>query len=237
MLSTHFRERRRFAERELRLTDLYARQAAEALAAERLQRSLRASEERFRQFAENSLEVLWIAKSQMAGLEYLSPAYERVWGAPRDATMADLGHWAELVHPDDRERVSEAMPKVLEGEPTTIEYRIRRPVDGEIRWIRDTGFPIHDPRGRVHHAAGIARDVTDEKRAAEDLRAAHERISDILESITDGFYAVDEDSRLTFVNRRVEELWGRSRADLRAGGSGICSRTSMSRRPKATVCT
>ena len=214
MLSTHFRERHRFAERELRLTDLYAREAADALAAELLQQALRASEERFRQFAENSLEVLWIAKPHMAGLEYLSPAYERIWGEPREATMTDLGHWAELIHPDDRERVSQAMPRVLAGEPSAIEYRIRRPSDGEIRWIRDTGFPIQDARGQVHRAAGIARDVTDEKHAAEELRAAHERISDILESIADGFYAVDDDWRLTFVNRRAEELWGRSREDI-----------------------
>jgi PAS domain S-box-containing protein len=38
--------------------------------------------------------------------------------------------------------------------------------------------------------------------------------SDILESISDAFYAVDHDWKLTYFNRKAEELWGRTREDL-----------------------
>jgi len=48
----------------------------------------------------------------------------------------------------------------------------------------------------------------------EAARASERRASAILESITDAFYALDGDFRFTYVNRRAEELWGRSRAEL-----------------------
>ena len=48
----------------------------------------------------------------------------------------------------------------------------------------------------------------------QSSKTAHQHTSDILESITDAFYAVDREWRLTFVNRRAEELWSRRRDDL-----------------------
>jgi PAS domain S-box-containing protein len=48
----------------------------------------------------------------------------------------------------------------------------------------------------------------------EAERASERRAAAILESITDAFYALDSDFRFTYVNRRAEELWGRSREEL-----------------------
>ncbi|MBP28902.1 PAS domain-containing protein [Methylobacterium sp.] len=127
------------------------------------------NEERFRSFAENSASTLWIVNTETERLEYLSPAYETMWGEPRDAVMADLGRWLELVHPEDRERAVQGMPRVLNGETFVNEYRIVRPSDGAVRWIHDTGFPIRNGSGQVHRAGGIAQDVTDEKQTAARL--------------------------------------------------------------------
>ncbi len=48
----------------------------------------------------------------------------------------------------------------------------------------------------------------------EAERASERRAAAILESITDAFYALDSGFRFTYVNRRAEELWGRSRDQL-----------------------
>lgn len=48
----------------------------------------------------------------------------------------------------------------------------------------------------------------------EEMWAALARAEEVLESIGDAFYAVDEDLRFTYVNRHAEELWGRPRAEL-----------------------
>jgi PAS domain S-box-containing protein len=50
--------------------------------------------------------------------------------------------------------------------------------------------------------------------SASELSEEHRRMMEILDSITDAFYAVDFDFRFTFINRRAEEIWGRPRADL-----------------------
>ncbi|MBV8398625.1 MAG: response regulator [Acetobacteraceae bacterium] len=121
---------------------------------------LRASEERFRRFAEHSAAVLWIVDAGTELIEYLSPAYGQVWGEPPDAQLQRRWtDWLETVHPDDRQRIAGAVRRVLGGEAGLHEYRIVR-ADGAVRCIRDTFFPIRDGAGRVIQGAGIAQDVT-----------------------------------------------------------------------------
>ncbi len=135
----------------------------------RAEQALAASEERFRQFAEASSDTLWIANAETGQLEYLSPAFESIWGEERDAVMADVGKWSKLVHPDDRARALEGMPKLLRGEPHVGEYRVVRS-DGEVRTVLDSGFPIRDETGRIVRAAGVAQDITARRRAEEHQR-------------------------------------------------------------------
>lgn len=130
---------------------------------------LRASDERFRQFGEHAPDAMWMVDADTGRLEYLSPAFERIWGARREDVMADLSRWREFLHPDDRAAVDGALPRLIAGEAVTAEYRIRRP-DGGTRWIRDVGFAIRDEGGRIVRVAGIAHDFTDERAVAEALR-------------------------------------------------------------------
>lgn len=57
-------------------------------------------------------------------------------------------------------------------------------------------------------------DVTERRQAQEGLRVALARSDEVLESISDAFYAVDGDWRFTYVNRVAEQWWGRSRDSL-----------------------
>jgi PAS domain S-box-containing protein len=149
------------------------------------QERLRESEERFRSFAEASADVLWIMDAASSQLEYLSPAFEAMWGEPRDAVLADIGRWAELVHPEDRERALQGLPRLLRGEVESFvaDYRIVRPSDGATRWIRDTGFLIRDPAGAVRRVGGIAQDVSESREAADRARASEERLRALVEGI------------------------------------------------------
>jgi PAS domain S-box-containing protein len=60
----------------------------------------------------------------------------------------------------------------------------------------------------------ILRDRTERHRANEDRLALHRHSAEILESLSDAFYAVDAQWRFTYVNRRAEQWWGRDRAGL-----------------------
>lgn len=151
----------------------------------RAEASLRESEERFRGFAENSADVLWIVNATSMKLEYLSPAFERVWGESREAVMQDIGRWAELVHPDDRAQAAQGMPRLLAGESYTGTYRIVRP-DGAVRWIRDTGFPIHEDG--VTRVGGIAQDITDLLMAEAAVSGSEQRLRLVVDNARD--YAI-----------------------------------------------
>jgi PAS domain S-box-containing protein len=125
----------------------------------RAEAQLRRSEERFRMYAENSTDVLWILDAQRMQLDYLSPAFESIWGEAPRAMLADLNRWTQSIHPEDRARALEALDRVLQGEAVVRAYRILRP-DGTTRSIRDSSFPIRDAQGQVRHVGGIAEDVT-----------------------------------------------------------------------------
>ncbi|AWN39130.1 hybrid sensor histidine kinase/response regulator [Methylobacterium radiodurans] len=174
---------------------------------------LTASEERFRSFAENSADVLWIADPAGNRLEYLSPAYERVWGDRRELVMDDLGRWASLVHPEDRERAYVAMPRLLAGETLTVEYRIVRP-DGCVRYIRDTGFPIRDAGGRLRRIGGIAQDVTAEHAREEALRASEEQFRVFAQAMPSHVWAARPDGQLYWFNEQVYAYSGAAAGTL-----------------------
>ncbi|KAB0680911.1 PAS domain-containing sensor histidine kinase [Aureimonas leprariae] len=137
---------------------------------------LHESEERFRSFAENSADTLWIFDADRRALEYVSPAFTEIYGEAPDRIMADLSHFVELVHPDDRDEVAGAMPQLLSGDAHQVEYRIVRPSDGAVRWIQDTGFPIRDASGRIARAGGIAQDVTERREAEDTLRVSEAQL-------------------------------------------------------------
>lgn len=161
-----------------------------------------ASEERFRSFAENSADVLWIADLDGGRLDYVSPAYERVWGERREVVMGDMARWAELVHPEDRERAFSAMPRLLSGETHTVEYRIVRP-DGGVRHIRDTGFPIRDETGRLRRLGGIAQDVTEGRAREEAVRESQEQFRVFAQAVPSHVWAARPDGALHWFNDRV----------------------------------
>jgi signal transduction histidine kinase len=52
-----------------------------------------------------------------------------------------------------------------------MEYRMRRP-DGSVRWIHARSFPVRDSQGKLGRIVGIAEDITDRKRALEEMEVA-----------------------------------------------------------------
>ena len=145
----------------------------------RVQKALETSEERFRlereeqfrQLAENIHEVFFILEAEPAKIVFTSPAYEQVWGRPRQQLYDRPSAWIDSVHPEDRENASQMYRLSLSGSPAESEYRIVRP-DGEIRWIHARSSPVCDSQGKFLRSVGIAEDTTEQRRVLEEVRGA-----------------------------------------------------------------
>ena len=120
--------------------------------------SLIESDQRFHEIFSAIDAVIWMRDPHQQTFIYASPAYARIWGRSLASLYADPASFLDAVHPDDRLRVTAALPLQTLGS-YDIEYRVLRP-DGSISWVHDMAFPVHDAYGVVVRVAGIAADIT-----------------------------------------------------------------------------
>jgi len=121
------------------------------------------AEEEMDRFFTLSLDLFCIASLDGYFLR-LNPAWERVLGLPREELLARP--WLDFVHPDDREATRNAGTTLIHDvEVMAFENRYRC-ADGSYRWLQWAAAPVKSA-GLIYAAA---RDVTDSKRAEEELR-------------------------------------------------------------------
>jgi PAS domain S-box-containing protein len=113
--------------------------------------------------------------------------------------------------PYTEEKAFELIRKASAGEPQIFEWQARK-YTGELFWV-EVSLRHIVLRGNECLLA-IVRDITDRKRAQQQLAESHGRITDVLESIGDAFYSLDKNLCFTYVNRKTEELWKIKREDL-----------------------
>jgi PAS domain S-box-containing protein len=140
------------------------------------QQALRESEERFRSMADTAPVLIWVA-----GRDKLCTYVNKQWLDFTGRSMEqELGHgWTEGVHSDDRSRCFETYVAAFDQRSRfDMEYRLRR-ADGQYRWVFDTGNPRFGPDGEFLGYIGSCLDITDRKQAEEELRTAHEEVSQL----------------------------------------------------------
>ena len=154
--------------------DLLQRALRYAIERHDLHRSLRSSEERFRQLTEHMSEVFWLLDHQGWRLLYVSSAYEKIWDRPRHGLYDHFDEWTNAIHPDDQARVAKALRGDMQRDQFAEQYRIVRP-DGSIRWIWDRGVAIRNANGEIYRVAGVAADITEQRQLERDVMEASGR--------------------------------------------------------------
>jgi PAS domain S-box-containing protein len=135
----------------------------------RAEAELRESEARFRLVADSAPVMIW-----MSGTDKLCTYFNKPWldftGRSLDR---ELGNgWAEGVHPEDLRSCMLTYVQAFDRrEEFRMEYRLRRH-DGEFRWVLDIGVPRFNQDGSFAGYIGSCIDVTEQKRAEEQLRQA-----------------------------------------------------------------
>ncbi len=149
-----------FEEKELRTT------IEMALYRHGLDRQLRESEQRYRMLSEltgSFAYSLAIAPDGTTHVEWVTEAFERLTGLSASAIIQHH----DYVHPEDADRPAQRMKKLLAGEGTVQEYRIRLR-DGSYQWVRDHAHPVPRKQGEPLRVTGSVQDIT-QRKTAEDL--------------------------------------------------------------------
>ncbi|ODA42255.1 PAS domain S-box protein [Desulfosporosinus sp. BG] len=134
----------------------------------KLYSKLRASEEKFRQFAETVNEIFLITNKER--IVYVSPAYERISGMSCQSLLDNPHSLVELIDPFDRLRMRSSFPRNFldMNLVTNEEFRIIRP-DGEVRWLWLQSYPVQDEANNSPLKATSIVDITDRKKIEEQL--------------------------------------------------------------------
>jgi len=133
----------------------------------RTEEALRESEQRWRSLTEALPQLVWGAGPDGA-CDYFSTQWTNYTGVGESELLG--WRWMEVLHPDDREPTRRVWMESVEGrQPYDVEYRIRRS-DSVYGWFKTRGPPIRDSDGRIVKWFGTCTDITDRKRAEQELR-------------------------------------------------------------------
>lgn len=135
----------------------------------------------------------------------------RQFGFDRETFTGRLDEALERLHPDDRERITEVIAKVLNGEAKeyAAQYRLVHP-NGTVRWIDAHGVRI---RNGSEHMIGVGIDITDLKHTEQCLKESEEKYALLLNSTAEAIYGLDLSGRCTFCNPACLRLLGYRSAD------------------------
>jgi PAS domain S-box-containing protein len=140
---------------------------------------------------------------------YSNPYIIEMLGYPLERWVGDPGFFAEILHPDDRERVLESFTRNGSGADSfRDEYRLVA-ADGRTVWVWDESRLVRDERGRPLYMQGVLIDVTESREAQVRERAAETRYRRLVETLPLVTYVEDaRTGRTLFVSPQLEELLG-----------------------------
>lgn len=178
------------------------------------QEQLRDSENKLREFADNVPDVFWTSSPDMQTLDYLSPAYESVWGRSCASLLANPTVWTNTILEEDRQQVVDAFSKLTEyGTDVDVEFRISRP-DGSVRWIRSRAFRVVSEAGVVQRISGIASDITASKLAEQAAERQRTELGVLFDLMPAMIWFKDTKNNHVRVNQRAAEAAGLPRDQI-----------------------
>jgi PAS domain S-box-containing protein len=140
---------------------------------------------------------------------YLSPAARRNLGAPPEGPMR-LADMARYVHPDDQEMARERVRAALAGaEEYEVEYRLADTSQGD-RWVHGRGEVIRDETGKPTRMIGLNFDVTNRRRAEEQVRESEARFRSLADSSPALMWTTRPGGVREFVNQAYVDFAGLS---------------------------
>lgn len=170
------------------------------------------SEEKYRHLVENINAVVYSVDTKGV-TTYISPTFQSMFGQSESEFLGRP--FAEFIFPDDLPNSMENFSKVMSGrldEPW--ECRMVMPRSGQIYWVQGYNRPVYEGNTIVG-MQGVLVDITQRKKADDELKRAEERYRTLVESSPDGILIVDADWHIIDGNNGAARLLGYSVEQLR----------------------
>ena len=172
----------------------------------RTEKALRASEERYRDILE-TIQDGYAEMDLRGNFTFFNEPFRRMMGYTCEE-LTGMNYRQYAADEENARKVYQAYNRGYEtGEPIRIEWDVRRK-NGERRTIEVAVSLIRNTEGLKTGFMGIVRDVTERKRAEEELRESRKKLEDIISFLPDATAILDKDGRVLAWNRAMEEMTG-----------------------------
>ena len=221
MISSHWRKPHTPTERDLRLLDILARQAADLIERRQAEEALRESERRLHEIIEAIPAAVYTTDADGRITFFNQAAVEFSGRVPELGTDSWCVTW-KLYNTD-------GTPLPHDQCPMAVALREKRPVlgceavaerpDGQRRIFTPYPTPLFDDQGRLTGAVNMLVDITERKRAEDILRGSEERFRAIVETTPECVKVVAADGTLLLMNEAGLEMVGAAAAEEVTGRS------------------
>ncbi len=186
--------------------------------------ALRESEIKYRTLTEEMSDIIWTTDLDL-NITYISPSVYRDLGFTSDERMSLS--LVDRLTPESLSRALEVLSYELkrEGEADTdpnrtVRLELEYPTkDGSTRWKENIIRGIRDESGKVVGLHGVSRDITERKKLEDQLITLNQRLNDIIESIPDPTFVIDQSKKVIAWNRAIEDMTGVKKEDMLGKGN------------------
>lgn len=168
---------------------------------------------------ENSPTVIYRLRPRQPYLLMFVSHNIRRYGYEADELLATPDGWPQLIDSDDRRLALANLEALAAGKTdhTRSEFRFNKP-DGTQVWFAGESIALRDGDGSLIAFEGILTDITERKRAAQELAASHVLLTAAIENSPEAILVVDHYGQVTAYNQNFVALWNVP-PELLAGGN------------------
>jgi PAS domain S-box-containing protein len=175
-----------------------------------MRESLQNSENRLRAMADNSPSLIFLKDTQGHYL-LVNKGVERTVGTTREQIIGKSDEDLFAPHQGDVFRAND--PEVL-NTGTALQFEQFVLTDSGPRWSIVQKFPVFDAGGTICSIGGIVTDISERKRAEEQLHIAEERIRLIVDTALDALITIDSNGTIIGWNEQAERIFGWPRYEV-----------------------